>query len=147
MPDRIKELLKDGKYDYAIIFAGTNDLGMYYMKNIAADITEDIIEIHNVPLSLNIPTIAVTLPLNTFENQTLYSKTRIEINDGLIKFSKTINNVHICNLEIPSDPCDIDYEDLESGDEEFWDDGLHLTPKGYDLLADSVYKVLKPLLV
>eukprot|EP01111_Echinosteliopsis_oligospora_P012846 TRINITY_DN4459_c0_g1_i1.p1 TRINITY_DN4459_c0_g1~~TRINITY_DN4459_c0_g1_i1.p1 ORF type:complete len:207 (-),score=34.08 TRINITY_DN4459_c0_g1_i1:132-752(-) len=144
MAERLKLHLSNNpsKYKYAIILGGTNDIGfkMPDMVNNNLKLMHDLCRDHGI-ISL-----AVTVPQHGQESAYSWITTiRSQINHFIGKYCKQ-NNISVIDFSTR-----IPYTSPNDGDGEIgtkiWDDNLHLTPAGYDLLADLIYESLKPLLL
>ena len=157
MVSRLPEILGNNTaFDWVIILGGTNDI--LHVKNFADDqeflgqlesvwqprITKDIEKLHTIAHSRNAHTMLLTIPENAIEAWPGYKillTMRTKINDALRKYAnENRNNVALCDLakKLPRHSLSPQQEAL------FWDDHLHMTPQGYNRMAEEVFKCLKP---
>ena len=140
MKDKLNKYLlkhKNGEYniDLMIILGGTNDIGQGYYEN--KQIISSIIDLHKSCHSTGISkTLLITIP--QCKNQTTQLvKIRDEINTKLIQFHQENQNKVLLfdmNKEIP-------YSD----NNKIWSqDGLHLSPLGYEKMANCIFNILQP---
>ncbi|KAL2199507.1 SGNH hydrolase-type esterase domain-containing protein [Corynascus similis CBS 632.67] len=123
---------EDGKrYDWAIVLGGTNDLGMGFPPE---DIFESLKKVWDVPLSHQCKVLALTVPEAGIEGKV---KERLDgqrgkLND-LIKGYKR-DGFHVFDLHkaVPY------WAMSESDRKKYWDDHIHFTPAGYDLIGNKV---------
>lgn len=108
--------LRQKKYKYCIILAGTNDLE----ENNSIDIITNILSIHQIAINEGCKTIALTIPPMRIESVIPEIKEkRQNINDSLKSYSE-IETIDISNNNL-------------------WDsDGLHFSPEGYDEIANKI---------
>ena len=157
MVSRLPEILGNNTaFDWVIILGGTNDI--LHVKNFADDqeflgqlesvwqprITKDIEKLHTIAHNRNAHTMLLTIPENAIEAWPGYKillTMRTKINDALRKYANdNRNNVALCDLakKLPRHSLSPQQEAL------FWDDHLHMTPQGYNRMAEEVFKCLKP---
>ncbi|KAK4240323.1 SGNH hydrolase-type esterase domain-containing protein [Achaetomium macrosporum] len=119
------------RYDWAIVLGGTNDLGMGVPP---LEIFEALKAVWEVPLSHKCKVLALTVPEAGLEGKI---KERIDakrnaLND-LIKGYKR-EGFHVFDLHKA-----VPYWGMSEKDRErYWDDHLHFTPDGYDLIGNKV---------
>lgn len=128
------------RYKIVIIFAGTNDIGSEEPNKIL----ENIKKISEVALNNNIPAIILTLPENKCDIEIdTYTTNREAINKLIREYCENTPNIYLCGLDE-----ELSYLKMKKEDRDlYWDDYLHYTPEGYDILAKIIYKVLKPILM
>ena len=138
----LDEALERSAYTHAVILAGTNDLSRLRHAGdprSAADVVADVAALHKRALASGAQTLALTVPQPAFEGaRPQMAAGRAEINAGLREFAAATAGVTLLDLE-PLLP------HLNATAEErtrLWDDGLHLTPAGYDTLGDVVADAL-----
>ena len=142
MTQRLDQFLKESSqpYDWIIILGGTNDLGRGLP---AEELLPNLLGLHDRAKQTGCRTLALALPQFRYELEPdceEYRKKKAKINEGLKKYceesgSKTIyvdlwNGLPFGSL--PKDEMAL-----------YWVDGLHMTPKGYDKMAQIVFDHLK----
>eukprot|EP01111_Echinosteliopsis_oligospora_P019414 TRINITY_DN939_c1_g1_i2.p1 TRINITY_DN939_c1_g1~~TRINITY_DN939_c1_g1_i2.p1 ORF type:complete len:137 (+),score=17.54 TRINITY_DN939_c1_g1_i2:260-670(+) len=133
MAARIKPHIESGLYKYAIILGGTNDLG-FKRPDIVLD---NLKSMHDLCKKHGVQSLAITIPQPSLElKQKWIGEIRSQINTPFEAYCKE-NNIPIIDFSRR-----IPYQD----DSSIWDDGLHLAPKGYDMLGELVFESLQPLL-
>ena len=138
----LEEALTSTQYTHVVILAGTNDL--HTLRHAgghrsAEDVVEDVKTLHKRALASGARTLALTVPQPAFESvRPQIALGRGEINDGLRMFAEASVNVSLVDLELALPHLNAS----EAERQRLWDDGLHLTPAGYDQLADAVYDAL-----
>jgi lysophospholipase L1-like esterase len=125
-------------FSLVIIFAGTNDLGSVSAEKIA----EDIISLNKYVITKNVPTLLITLPENQCDEiYYYYSEKRTKLNEKVKELAKDIKNIYICDL---AENTKFKYKSLAKEERELlWDDQLHFTAQGYDLLGQVIYETIK----
>ena len=144
------------KLDWVIILGGTNDVA--HVKNFGDDdsfmgqlvkvwsprIVKDIENLHETAHRYGARTVLVTIPESAYES---WSKFRIllymrnAINAQLRQYaSQSQGQTILCDMAraIPRMSMSPDMQ------ARIWSDHLHLTAYGYDLLAQFIYKCIKP---
>jgi len=125
-------------YTHVVILAGTNDLSQLSRHaggaRTAGDVVSDIVALHQRALAAGARTLALTVPQPAFESlRPQLALGRGEINDGLRAFAGASSTL-LVELETALPHLNASAELRAS----LWDDGLHLTPAGYDALGDVV---------
>ena len=159
MVSRLPEVLGNNtSFDWVIILGGTNDI--LHVKNFADDqeflgqlesvwqprITKDIEKLHTISHNYNAHTMLLTIPENAIEAWPGYKilmTMRTKINNALRQYAnQNRNKVALCDIakKLPRHSLSPQQEAL------FWDDHLHMTPQGYNRMAEEVFKCLKPYL-
>ncbi|XP_065053254.1 uncharacterized protein LOC135682333 [Rhopilema esculentum] len=157
MVSRLPEILGNNSvFDWVIILGGTNDI--LHVKNFADDqeflnqlesvwqprITKDIEKLHNIAHSYGARSMLLTVPENAIEvwpEYRILMTMRTKINNALRQFAnQNRDKILFCDLakRLPRHSLTPQQEAL------FWDDHLHMTPRGYDRMAEEVFKCLKP---
>ena len=157
MVSRLPEVLGNSSvFDWVVILGGTNDI--LHVKNFADDqeflgqlenvwqprIAKDIEKLHTIAHNYGAHTMLLTIPENAIEEWPGYRilKTmRTKINNALKQYAnQNRNKVALCDIaqKLPRHSLSPQQEAL------FWDDHLHMTPRGYNRMADEVFKCLKP---
>ncbi|KAK3902468.1 SGNH hydrolase-type esterase domain-containing protein [Staphylotrichum tortipilum] len=130
---------KSKPYDWAIVLGGTNDLGMGISPE---DIFEALKAVWEVPLSRKCKVLALTVPeagLKGAIRERIDAK-RNALNDLIRGYKHENFYVYDLHAHIP-------YHSLPPADiARYWDDHLHLTPEGYDLVGNKVGIALVSLL-
>ncbi|EDO48313.1 predicted protein [Nematostella vectensis] len=142
----LRKELRKKSFDIGIILAGTNDLGVKEPEE-GKPLFGRIKYLHELFLkhNKNTKTVALTLPETGYElSVTWVREKRKNVNEMLKAYSdESAGRVVICDFaeEFPRERlCE---EELNK----FWDDGLHLTPQGYDRMAEIIFDALRPLLL
>lgn len=159
MNHRLPQVLgNSSRFDWAIILAGTNDVA--HVKNFGDDdsfmnqlisiwapkIFKDIINLHEDAYRYGSRTVLLTIPESAYESWPQFKVLwimRKRINQQLRQFAaQSQGRTILCDLavQIPRHSLSPQLQKL------FWSDHLHLTPLGYDKMAEVVYKCLKPYL-
>lgn len=157
MVGRLPEILGNNTaFDWVIILGGTNDI--LHVKNFADDqeflgqlesvwqprITKDIEKLHRIAHDHGAHTMLLTIPENAIEAWPGYKilmSMRTKINNALRQFAnQNRNKVALCDIakKLPRHSLSPQQEAF------FWDDHLHMTPQGYNRMAEEVFKCLKP---
>lgn len=127
-------------YNWTVVLGGTNDLA----HGVSAEaLFEDLKRVWDVPLSHKSKVLALTIPEAgvTGARGRKINETRREVND-LIKGYKR-ENLHVFDLCAA-----VPYHSMSETDRgKYWDDGLHFTPDGYELVGQKVGMALVSLLV
>ncbi|KAK4232397.1 SGNH hydrolase-type esterase domain-containing protein [Podospora fimiseda] len=127
-------------YDWTIILGGTNDLAYNFPIE---EIFQKLVAAYDVALSRGSKVLALTVPeaaIHSTARQRI-DKKRNRLND-LIKGYKR-DNFHVFDLNAA-----VTYFDMTPTDrEKYWDDHVHFTPKGYDLIGNKVGMALVSILV
>ncbi len=143
MLDRIKSFFEGDnliyKLSHVIIYAGANDLGYLSHDKIA----NNIIALHKYVLDRGVPTILITLPENKCDEMyDFYGEKRHKTNELLKEMGNKIENLTICDLDSL-----IKYKSMKKSDKKkYWDDHVHYTPDGYDLIGEILFNTIKNLL-
>lgn len=159
MARRLPQVLgNSSRFDWVIILGGTNDVA--HVKNFGDDdsfmnqlisvwkprIVRDIEVLHEIAHKYGARTVLLTIPETAYEAwpnfKTLWVM-RKKINQDLRKYARqSQGNTVLCDLaaKLPRHSLPLQSQNL------LWNDHLHLTPYGYDKMADIVYQCLKPYL-
>ncbi|KAL2160944.1 hypothetical protein VTH06DRAFT_8656 [Thermothelomyces fergusii] len=119
------------RYDWAIVLGGTNDLAMGFPPE---DIFEALKEVWDVPLSRQCKVLALTVPEAglTGEFRERLDARRDELNDLIRGYKR--ENFHVFDLHKA-----VPYWGMSEPDRRrYWDDQVHFTPAGYDLIGNKV---------
>ena len=159
MVARLPQVLGNSSiFDWVIILGGTNDI--LHVKNFADDeeflsqlenvwqprITKDIEKLHTISQHYGAHTMVLTVPENAIESwpgYKLLQTMRSKINNALRDFAmRNQDRVAFCDIakKLPRHTLTPEQEAL------YWDDHLHMTPQGYNRMADAVFDCLKPYL-
>ncbi|KAK3363119.1 SGNH hydrolase-type esterase domain-containing protein [Lasiosphaeria hispida] len=118
----------DESYDWTIVLGGTNDIA-YSIK--PEDIFEKLKQVWEVPLRRKSKVLALTVPEAGVFREQLNAR-RTALND-LIKGYKR-DGFHVFDLHSA-----VPYFAMSAQDQErYWDDGVHFTSDGYDLIGNKV---------
>lgn len=121
--------VKQRRYDWIIVLGGTNDIG-WGLK--PAEIVHSLEEIWNKELESG----ATVLALNVAASRVCDSaqgRARLEeLNGSIVRYDKTsfFSADLYALVPWPSDD--------EEEQDRIWDDGLHFTPAGYDMMGEVV---------
>lgn len=120
----------DESFDWAIVLGGTNDLA-YNIK--PEEIFNHLKDVYDAPLRRKTKVLALTVPEAGVEKyRERLGARRNELND-LIKGYKR-ENFHVFDLHSA-----IPYFAMSQTDRErYWDDPIHFTSDGYDLIGNKV---------
>jgi len=138
----LEAALTSTHYTHVVILAGTNDL--HTLRHAgghrsAEDVVDDVATLLKRAVASGARALSLTVPQPAFEsNRPQMALGRGEINDGLRRFAEATANISLVNLELALPHLNAS----ETERQRLWDDGLHLTPSGYDRLADTVYEAL-----
>lgn len=159
MARRLPEVLgNSSRFDWVIILGGTNDAA--HVKNFGDDdsfmnqlisiwkprIVRDIEVLHEIAHRYGARTVLLTIPETAYEAWPNYKTLwvmRNRINEDLRDYARrSQGNVVLCDLanQMPRHSLSLQAQSI------LWSDHLHLTPYGYDKMAEIVYQCLKPYL-
>ena len=140
MPARLTKCLNSRTYHLVIIIAGTNDL--CYPQYTQDNISSNIIQLHKICHHRNIPTVISSIPEAKLQDNAFIER-RNAVNKNIFNYyaKNTSNMIQFdYNKLIP-------YHSMTKNDQQlYWNDGLHLTPKGYQYLANNIYNSIKDFL-
>jgi lysophospholipase L1-like esterase len=142
MPKRLERLLAEepAPYDVACVLAGTNDLWTRDVDKIWASLTAMYGRLRAAGCERLAP---VTLPpfapapLKWCGAVEATEACRLKLNDRIRALAEAESDVTVIDLAAL---CDIHTETMRL------DDGIHLSPEGYEALGDEAFGVLRPLL-
>ncbi|KAG9243385.1 putative GDSL-like lipase/acylhydrolase [Calycina marina] len=123
-------------YDWAIVLGGTNDLA--YGRG-AKEIFDALVDISNIPLEHGAKVLMLTVPECQHRSEGL-ERRRTELNDLIMNDGR--RNVYKLDLHAAIPYHAMDKEEREK----IWDDGLHLTPEGYERMGKVVAERLVELI-
>lgn len=146
MVNRLRNLLKsDAFYDWIIILGGTNDLG----SGVSAEkiFQEGLKPMYDMCLNytqkkIKLATMTVIEAAFASPTHKIY-KDRQELNAMIRDYVAKINDQdQVCLVDLDKG---IPYHSISNDEERqrIWDDGLHLTPAGYDRMATLVFDAIK----
>ncbi|KAH6854652.1 SGNH hydrolase-type esterase domain-containing protein [Chaetomium sp. MPI-CAGE-AT-0009] len=131
----------DGKlYDWAIVLGGTNDIGMGFPPE---EIFESLKEVWEVPLSHKCKVLALTVPeagITSPKARQRIDAQRNTLNDLIKGYKHEGFHVYDLHAAVPY------YSMSESDRKKYWDDHVHFTPDGYDMIGNKVGIALVSLL-
>ena len=142
MTQRLNRLLEEASqpYDWILVLGGTNDLGHGLG---AGELLPHLLGLHDRARQTGARTMALAIPQFVHElnpGNEDYRRRKAEVNEGMKSYSEKSDSQTI-------------YVDLWNGlpfgalpTEEralYWVDGLHMTPKGYDRMAQIIFDSLK----
>ncbi|PFH55847.1 hypothetical protein XA68_17516 [Ophiocordyceps unilateralis] len=135
---RLRRSCDGRRFDWIVLLAGTNDLAY---ANEAPDIFDALQSCWDMAIARGAKVLALTVPECQARSKWV-DETRRKLNDMILAHKQA--NFYAFDLfsKIP-------YHSLEQAERDrFWDDGLHLTPDGYDWMgghvADELLRILKP---
>ena len=147
MVQRLVTLLgsNDSFYDWILILAGTNDLGS---RLSAADIFEQGLKsmyemvLHRTSANTKLVVMTI-LRINFYPQGHKIDKKREALNEMIRDYAMNhgvSGRVFLVDLDKV-----IQYHSMKDTGERdvIWDDGVHLTPAGYDQMAAEIFKVMK----
>jgi lysophospholipase L1-like esterase len=137
MEKRLETILKDKNFDYVILLGGLNDLGN---DEIIDNIGKSFKNIYNL-LDNNIYIknfLHITVPFNTFDKFQSEKENKTNLNNYIL--TKNYSNkrfvIDVGNYQ----KYKFNYLYLdEYYRKKYWDDNLHFTPQGYELLAKCIF--------
>lgn len=136
---RMEDRFEIGFYDWVILLGGTNDLGA---GESPSKIFTCLQKVQNIALSQGAKILNMTVPEEALRNKDLNSR-RDELNQSIREEcdDETIFLFDL-NKKIP-------YHSLPAEERDrIWDDGVHFTPAGYDLmgeyLAERLVQIISP---
>ena len=156
MARRLPEVLgNSSRFDWVIILGGTNDVA--HVKNFGDDdsfmnqlisiwkprIVRDIEVLHEIAHRYGARTVLLTIPETAYEAWPNYKTLwvmRNRLNEDLRDYARrSQGSVVLCDLanQLPRHSLSLQAQSM------LWNDHLHLTPYGYDKMADIVYQCLK----
>ncbi|KAK0628401.1 SGNH hydrolase-type esterase domain-containing protein [Bombardia bombarda] len=131
--DRIQENFppkkKDAEpFDWVIVLGGTNDLAIGVPPE---SVFEKLREVWDFALRRKCKVLALTVPeAGGFRKRT--EPPRIKLNDLIKGYKRTGFHVFDLFAAVP-------FQSMSAQDKErYWDDGLHFTPDGYDLIGNKI---------
>lgn len=131
----IDSLKNNSPYDYVILLAGTNDLGL---RKSTQEIQNNLFSMYESILQSGSHLIAITIPQSGC-SETNYVNSRNTINQAIKVFAKK-NKKNVTYVDLESL---IPYE--KGGD--FWDDNLHFSRLGYDKMGELIYEAINQKIV
>ncbi|KAJ5724784.1 hypothetical protein N7493_006512 [Penicillium malachiteum] len=134
---RMKNECSKVKYDWVICLGGTNDLG--YRRSVD-EIYTGLQGAWNIALESGAKVLALTIPECQVRSERMDS-TRAQLNAAILAHQqKDFYAFDLCRA--------IPYHDAtEEFREQMFDDGLHLTEEGYDVMGTVIAKHFAPLYV
>lgn len=138
MEKRLEKILKEKKFDYVILLGGLNDLGDDEMIH---NIGKSFKNIYNL-LDNNIyirKFFHITVPFNAFDKFQSEKINKTNLNNYIL--TKICSNkrfvIDIGNYQ----KYKFNYLHLDEYFRNiYWDDNLHFTPQGYEMLAKCIFK-------
>lgn len=132
-------------YDIVCILGGTNDLSD--PRNTPELIFGNLEQLYEQVFKHNSHAIvvAITIP-QSFVKDKKYLETRAAVNNLIMTYQKHDKDGQAKVLHLDLEHA-IQYYDSEGHvNRTMWDDGLHLTPNGYDVFGQLVFDTLKPVI-
>ena len=142
MSKRLDRTLKESKqpYDWIILLGGTNDLGY---KEKSDDILAALCQMHDLARETGARTLVLAIPQFSLEDTPgckAYKEEKAKVNDGLREYCEASHSQSVfVNLHGKLPHTALDREEKRK----YWCDGLHMTPLGYDRMAEVVFDTLK----
>ncbi|KAK0632598.1 SGNH hydrolase-type esterase domain-containing protein [Immersiella caudata] len=128
----------DESYNWTIVLGGTNDLALRVKPE---DIFAHLQEVWDIPLRRKSKVLALTVPEAGIENgRERMDARRNKLNELIKGYKKEGFHVFDLNAAVPF------FAMSKSDQEAFWDDGVHFTPDGYNLIGKEVGMSLVKLL-
>ncbi|CAF2951003.1 unnamed protein product, partial [Rotaria sp. Silwood2] len=145
MINRIENLLfteKPPHYDWIIVLGGINDLA--YKRSAETIFNQGLKQIYDMILqrkNLNIKLSVMTIIENGFyAPESTYDKQRQILNDMIRNYVKNCQDQNrICLIDIDKYINYHSNKDINQRDT-IWDDYVHLTPDGYDLMGKIIFE-------
>ncbi|ROT37337.1 GDSL-like Lipase/Acylhydrolase [Sodiomyces alkalinus F11] len=135
---RLESELDRPTFDWVIILGGTNDIG-YGIE--PETILSSLEEAFATCLFKGSKVLALTIPETHSKPGNLSARSRKQVNDGIMK--QDTHGLYAFDLHAA-----IPYHSLSPQDKEkYWDDGLHLTPDGYDWMGRHIASALIKLII
>ncbi|KAL2266645.1 hypothetical protein VTJ83DRAFT_5997 [Remersonia thermophila] len=126
-------------YDWAIVLGGTNDISRGFSP---ADIFDALKKVWDVPLSRGCKVLALTVP-----EAGLHGKLRDEVDAERNRLNALIRGYRREGFHVYDLHRHVTYFSMPEADRRrFWDDHVHFTPAGYDLIGNKVGIALVSLL-
>lgn len=145
MKQRLRRIVQSANPDLVIILGGTNDLldidkeaSDYNDDSLASNLLQDIQSLHLYCHYKGIPTAALSIPETAIDDRSAngtVAKLRRIVNKELRDF--------VTRNLTKSIFVDISDEIKRKGNEEYWDDGVHFSPLGYDRMGEIIYREIK----
>ncbi|KAL2024207.1 hypothetical protein VTK56DRAFT_9363 [Thermocarpiscus australiensis] len=138
MSDHFRD--EEKPYDWAIVLGGTNDLGFNIPPE---EIFSKLKEVWDIPLRRSCKVLALTVPeaALTGSLRKRVDARRNELNNLIKGYKREGFHVFDLNKHVPY------YSLSEEDKKKYWDDHLHFTPDGYDLIGNKVGNALVSLIV
>ena len=142
MSERLDRTLKESKqhYDWIVIQGGTNDLG-YQEKS--GDIVAALCRMHDRARETGARTLVLAIPQFSLEDTPsckAYKEAKAKVNDGLREYCEETHSQSVfVDLHGKLPHTTLSQEERRK----YWCDGLHMTPLGYDRMAEVVFDAMK----
>ncbi|RAL12970.1 SGNH/GDSL hydrolase family protein [Aspergillus homomorphus CBS 101889] len=133
---RLEQKCAANSYDWVIMLGGTNDLGYMYP---ADRIFAALKEAWTMAIKSGANVLALTVP-ECGVKQRRVDSTRAELNSQILSYVADSFYALDIHKEVPYHSAEKDFK------EKMWDDGVHMTPDGYDLVGEVVANHLIQLL-
>lgn len=140
-----------GTNDYSQIIKRSRDTGVLQqadrLKEAARNVSHAIIGLHQECHRRHVDTVVVTLPeikYERYDNTDVSARLRGAVNRRLRRYArKHKKNTIIANLASYLDKLGTDGNEYAR----IWDDGVHLTPYGYDRMGSYIYRKISKYLI
>lgn len=137
MRERLPRILQKNFYTHAIILGGTNDFLDSTSEQTGDIILENLTELRKMALKSGIKKVfVVTLPELESEHTFLKLKKDKDCVNSTLKERFPDTTIDLAS-ELP--PMSLSPEERD----EYWDDSVHLTPKGYDKMGEIIFNFIK----
>lgn len=122
--------------DLVIVLSGTNDLAYPSQKDPVGMISTPIIHLHQAAHAFDIPTFAISIPPSAWQARSKDAHMLASNINACVQEFCNSSNHQATFISFPIDA----YSDKEKDvDETVWaPDGLHFSPKGYQILGESL---------
>ena len=131
----LRTAIKGGNPDVVIVLAGTNDMGYGFT---AEKITDNLLQLHSTCHENGVAhTVAVAVPPSGYQSQVEAAAALADaVNQNLRSFAESEKRATFVPFPFP----------FEQGGENWYQDTLHFSEKGYRVLGESLAPVVKQIL-
>jgi lysophospholipase L1-like esterase len=133
MENRLENILNENNFDYVILLGGLNDLGSDEKVDNIGKAFKNIYNLLNNNIYIKM-FFHITVPFNAFD-KFLNEKNNKNYLNNYILTKLYSNKRYVIDISLYFNYLYLDeyYKKL------YWDDGLHFTPDGYELLAKCIF--------
>ncbi|OHF01337.1 GDSL-like Lipase/Acylhydrolase [Colletotrichum orchidophilum] len=130
---RFESEATQAQYDWVILLGGTNDLAF----NVPTEkIFDSLRRVYDSAIAKGSKVLALTVPERSAKSEELDARRR-QLNNAILSHQSSNYHAFDLNPRIP-------YHSLtERERKRYWDDGLHLTPAGYDWMGTHIAAALR----